>query len=51
MSTYNAFGISITKNVSCVSRAVIDTARTILVWVLSLKAFGMEAIGGDEIFD
>src|SRR5579871_544209 len=34
--SFNFFGLSVTRNVSATSRSIIDTLRTLFVWLVSL---------------
>jgi hypothetical protein len=36
MRSFNFFGLSVTRNVSATSRSIIDTLRTLFVWLVSL---------------
>ena len=44
IASFNAFGVSVTKNASSAQRSTIDTSRTVLIWVVQL-------ILGAEHFD
>lgn len=35
-SGFNAFGLAITRNLSATARSVIDTCRTLFIWIVSL---------------
>jgi len=37
---FNFFGISVTKKMSAAHRMVLDSVRTIIVWIVGLGAFG-----------
>ena len=37
---FNFFGLSVTKHMSATHRMVLDSLRTIIIWVVSLLAFG-----------
>ena len=34
--SYNFFGLSVTREVSATARAMIDTCRTLFIWIVSL---------------
>jgi len=34
--SFNFFGLSVTRNVSATSRSIIDTLRTLFIWLISL---------------
>lgn len=36
IALFNAFGLSVTKHLSATARSVIDTCRTLLIWIISL---------------
>lgn len=44
IASFNAFGVTVTKNASSAQRSTIDTSRTVLVWVVQLST-------GKEKFD
>ena len=44
IASFNAFGVSVTKNASSAQRSTIDTSRTVLIWMVQL-------ILGKEKFD
>ncbi len=33
IATFNAFGVTVTKNASSAQRSTIDTSRTVLIWI------------------
>lgn len=33
ISSFNAFGVAVTKNASAAQRSTIDTSRTVLIWI------------------
>lgn len=35
-SCFNFFGLSVTRSVSATSRSIIDTCRTLFIWIVSL---------------
>eukprot|EP01017_Pseudomicrothorax_dubius_P021499 TRINITY_DN2315_c0_g1_i4.p1 TRINITY_DN2315_c0_g1~~TRINITY_DN2315_c0_g1_i4.p1 ORF type:complete len:379 (-),score=121.78 TRINITY_DN2315_c0_g1_i4:172-1308(-) len=37
LASFNFFGVSVTKNVSSLARAVLDVSRTVIVWVYALS--------------
>ena len=41
-SSFNFFGLSVTRSVSATSRSTIDTCRTLFIWLVSL-ALGWES--------
>jgi hypothetical protein len=36
ISSFNAFGVAVTKNASAAQRSTIDTSRTVLIWIFFL---------------
>ena len=44
IASFNAFGVTVTKNASSAQRSTIDTSRTVLVWIIQLAI-------GSEVFD
>ena len=36
IASFNAFGVTVTKNASSAQRSTIDTSRTVLVWIFQL---------------
>ena len=36
ISSFNAFGVAVTKNASAAQRSTIDTSRTVLIWFFFL---------------
>ena len=36
IGSFNFFGLSVTRNVSATSRSIIDTLRTLFIWLISL---------------
>jgi hypothetical protein len=37
IASFNAFGVTVTKNASSAQRSTIDTSRTVLVWIVQLS--------------
>lgn len=50
IASFNAFGVTVTKNASSAQRSTIDTSRTVLVWIFQLAAgaeeFSFLQLGG-----
>ena len=42
IASYNIIGINLTKLVSSTARAIVDTTRTFLIWIVFLTPFGPE---------
>ena len=36
IGSFNAFGVTVTKNASAAQRSTIDTSRTVLIWLFFL---------------
>ncbi len=50
IASFNAFGVTVTKNASSAQRSTIDTSRTVLVWIFQLstgaESFSFMQLGG-----